>query len=85
MLADARSLVAPHGMVIVHAVLDALVPALREQRGDRVIISYTPQGVRGFGVAWWRPDGIDRIDTRERELMQAKPHLTHEDYAAVTG
>ena len=85
MLTDARTLVAPGGMVIVHAVLDALLPALCEHRGDRVIARYTPDGVaRHFGVAWWRPDAGDRLIARDVELTPARPHVTHLDRSEST-
>ncbi len=50
MLTTAGALVAPGGLVVVHSVLDALEPALRDLPGDRVIVTYTPEGVRGFSI-----------------------------------
>ncbi len=75
----ARSFVAPDGMVVVHAALDALDPVLAELPGHRVVVAYTPQNVRGFAIAWWRPDGEDRLVRAHRPLTAARPHLTHED------
>jgi SAM-dependent methyltransferase len=75
----ARSFVAPDGMVVVHAALDALEPVLAELPGHRVVVAYTPEDVRGFAIAWWRPDGEDRLVRAQRPLTAARPHLTHED------
>jgi hypothetical protein len=75
----ARSFVAPEGMVVVHAALDALEPVLEELPGHRVVVSYTPAEVRGFAVAWWRPDGEDRFVRAHRPLTPDRAHLTHED------
>lgn len=75
----ARSFVAPDGMVVVHAVLDALEPVLAELPGHRVVVAYTPEDVRAFAIAWWRPDGEDRLVRAHRPLTAARPHLTHED------
>ena len=75
----ARSFVAPDGIVVVHAALDALEPVLEELPGHRVIVVYTPEEVRGFAVAWWRPDGEHRLVRARRMLANPRPHLTHED------
>jgi SAM-dependent methyltransferase len=79
LFAQARTFVAPDGMIVVHAALDALEPVLDELTGHRVVVSYTPPGVRGFGIAWWRPDGEDRLVRAHRPLSAGRPHLTHED------
>jgi SAM-dependent methyltransferase len=76
---QARTFVAPEGMIVVHAALDALEPVLAELWGHRVVIAYTPEGVRGFAVAWWRPDGETRMIRARRVLTPSHPHLTHED------
>lgn len=76
---QARTFVAPEGMIVVHAALDALEPVLAELWGHRVVIAYTPEGVRGFAVAWWRPDGESRLIRARRLLAPSHPHLTHED------
>jgi hypothetical protein len=83
MFAHARAFVAPEGMVVVHAALDALEPVLAELPGHRVVIAYTPEGMRGFAVAWWRPDGEDRLVRARRPLTEQRPHLTHEDRIAA--
>ena len=36
-------------------------------------------GVRGFAIAWWRPDGEDRLVRARRMLANPRPHLTYED------
>jgi SAM-dependent methyltransferase len=76
---QARTCVAPEGMIVVHAALDALEPVLGDLTGHRVVVSYTPPDVRGFGIAWWRPGGEDRLVRAYRPLTEARPHLTHED------
>ena len=81
--ARAREMVLPDGLVVVHAALDALAPVVAELPGDRVVISYTPPGVRAFAVAWWRPDGNPRHITSHRDLTADHPHLAHADYAAI--
>lgn len=82
----ARSFVAPEGMVVVHAAVDALDPVLAELPGQRVLVAYTPDDVRGFAVAWWRPDGEERLVRARRVLADPRPHLTYEDRtAALTG
>lgn len=86
MFEHARTLVAPHGMVVVHAALDALDPVVAELPGERVVVAYTPTGVRGFAVAWWQPDGEARIVRAHRPLTEERPHLVHEDrLAALAG
>jgi SAM-dependent methyltransferase len=79
----ARSFVAADGMIVVHAALDALAPVVDELPGHRVVIAYTPAEVRGFAVAWWKPDGEDRLVRARRPLTEQRPHLTHEDRLAA--
>src|SRR5687767_574708 len=79
----ARSFVAPDGMVVVHAALDALEPVLAELPGHRVVVAYTPEGMRGFAIAWWQPDGEERLVRARRELTEWRPHLTHDDRIAA--
>ena len=79
----ARSFVTPDGMIVVHAALDALAPVVEELPGHRVVVAYTPEGVRGFAIAWWRPDGEDRLVRAHRPLTDWRPHLTHEDRLAA--
>jgi hypothetical protein len=79
----ARSFVAPEGMVVVHAALDALEPVLEALAGHRVVVAYTPAAVRGFAIAWWRPGGENRLVRAHRPLTAWRPHLTHEDRLAA--
>jgi len=79
MFMHARTFLAPDGMIIVHAALDALEPVLEQLTGHRVVVAYTPDGVRGFAIAWWRPDGEDRLVRARRMLANPRPHLTYED------
>jgi hypothetical protein len=78
-LAAAARLVGPGGLVVVHAAEDALAPALAGLPGDRSICTYTPDGVRGFAVAWWRPDGSSRLRATRRALTPEQPHVTAAD------
>jgi hypothetical protein len=48
-----------------------------------VVVAYTPDDVRGFAVAWWRPAGDERLVRARRRLASQHPHLTHEDRAAA--
>ena len=79
----ARSFVMPDGMIVVHAALDALAPIVDGLPGHRVLVAYTPAEVRGFAVAWWKPDGEDRLVRARRPLTAGRPHLTHEDRLAA--
>lgn len=74
-----RRAVRPGGLVVVHAVREALLPALADADGERAIVTYTPDGVRGFAVAWWRPDGPSRLVDVHRALTADRPHLTPRD------
>jgi hypothetical protein len=74
-----RRAVRPGGLVVVHAARDALVPALADADGERAIVTYTPDGVRGFAVAWWRPDATRRLADVRRVLTAERPHLTPRD------
>jgi hypothetical protein len=83
LFAGARAFVAPDGLVVVHAAIDALAPVIEELPGHRVVVEYTPEGVRGFAVAWWRPDGEERLVRARRLLTEWRPHITHEDRIAA--
>ncbi len=76
---QARAFVAADGMVVVHAALDAIAPVVATLAGDRVVVAYTPEGVRGFAIAWWRPAGENRLIRARRALTACRPHLVHED------
>jgi methylase of polypeptide subunit release factors len=83
MLDRAARVLAPGGMIVVHAAEDALADALAAVRGEKVLVSYTPEGVRGFAVAWWRPDAPDRHVSTRRDLTPTRPHLTFADHEAA--
>jgi SAM-dependent methyltransferase len=74
-----RRAVRPGGMIVVHAASDAMLPALADADGERVIVTYTPAGVRGFAVAWWRPDAPARLVSAHRALSPDRPHLDPRD------
>jgi len=67
------------GLIVVHAACAALEPALAEAPGERAIMSYTPDGVRGFAVAWWRPDAPSRLARARRALTLERPHVDPRD------
>ena len=71
--------VAPGGMIVVHAAEDAIRPALAGASGERVIVTYTPDGVPGFAVAWWRPDAPARLAIARRALTPPRPHVDARD------
>ncbi|HSS02694.1 MAG TPA: hypothetical protein VLM79_36785, partial [Kofleriaceae bacterium] len=71
--------VRPGGMIVVHAADEAILPALRDAPGERVIVHYTPEGVPGFAIAWWRPDAPDRFAVTHRALTAERPHLDPRD------
>jgi SAM-dependent methyltransferase len=77
--------VRPGGLIVVHAAREAILAALGEGRGERVVVSYTPDGVRGFAVAWWRPDGPERLVVARRELSPERPHLEPGDREDALG
>jgi len=71
--------VRPGGMIVVHAACEAVLPVLEDARGERVVVTYTPANVRGFAVAWWRPDAPDRFVAARRELLPDRPHVDPRD------
>jgi SAM-dependent methyltransferase len=71
--------VRPGGMAVVHAASAAILPALADAPGERVVVTYTPDGVPGFAVAWWRPDAPPRLATARRALTPERPHLDPSD------
>jgi SAM-dependent methyltransferase len=78
-----RRAVRPGGMIVVHAASEAVLPVLAEARGERVVVTYTPAEVRGFAIAWWRPDGPDRFVAAHRALTPDRPHLEARDREEV--
>ena len=83
--AAAHGALAPGGLIVVHAALDALAPVLGDLPGERTQITYTPDDVRGFAVAWWRPDAPDRHVVARRALTILRPHLEHRDMIEACG
>ncbi len=82
MIATAGRLVAPNGLAIIHAALEALTPLA----GHVVIVGYTPPGERAFGVAWWQPDGESQQIVAHRALTSDRPHIDWTDRdAALAG
>jgi hypothetical protein len=71
--------VRPGGMAVVHAATAAILPALDDAPGERVVVTYTPDGVPGFAVAWWRPDAPPRFAAARRALTPERPHLDPRD------
>ncbi len=71
--------VRPGGMAVVHAATAAILPALSDAPGERVVVTCTPDGVPGFAVAWWRPDAPPRLATARRALTPERPHLDPRD------
>jgi SAM-dependent methyltransferase len=67
------------GLVVVHGACDAVLPALADAAGERVAVTYTPDGVPGFAVAWWRPDAPARFATACRALTPERPHVDPRD------
>ena len=78
-----RRAVRPGGMIVVHAAQDALLAALGHADGERVVVTYTPADVRGFSIAWWRPDAPARFATTHRALSVARPHVDPADREAA--
>jgi hypothetical protein len=66
-------------MIVVHAACEAILQALEDAAGERVVVTYTPASVRGFAVAWWRPDAPDRFVAVRRELQPDRPHIDPRD------
>lgn len=69
----------PSGMIVVHGACDAVLPVLADAAGERVVVTYTPEGVPGFAVAWWRPDAPARFATACRALTPDRPHVDPRD------
>jgi SAM-dependent methyltransferase len=78
-----RRAVRPGGMIVVHGASDAVVPALASADGERVVVTYTPDTVRGFAIAWWRPDAPARFVAARRALTPDRPHVDPADRDAA--
>jgi len=77
--------VLPGGLIVVHGACSAVLPALTAAAGERVVVSYTPDDVPGFAVAWWRPDAPTRLATVRRALTPGRPHVDTGDRDAALG
>ncbi len=79
----AAAMAATGAAIVLHAALDALAPVVAELPGERVVVAYTPEDVRGFAIAWWQPDGERRLVEARRPLTATRPHLDFSDRAAA--
>jgi len=82
LLESIPALLAPGGLAVIHGALAHLAPLVAALGGDRVVVSYVPEGGTPFGIVWWEPDAPSRHVVGYRELTQARPHLTHADRRA---
>lgn len=71
--------VRPGGLIVVHGACEATLPVLAGAPGERVVVTYTPDGVPGFAIAWWRPDAPARLVSAHRALTAERPHLDPRD------
>lgn len=76
---------APGGMFVLHAALDAVASIVAMLPGECVSVSYVPEGGRQFGIVWWQPDAPARQVLSRRLLTPDRPHLTFADHAASIG
>jgi SAM-dependent methyltransferase len=83
LLESVPRVLAPGGLVVIHGALASLAPLVAELAGDRVVISYVPEGGKQFGIVWWEPTGETRQVLGYRELTPEQPHLTHADRSIV--
>jgi len=74
-----RRAVAPGGMIVIHGAGEAVLPALADAGGERVVVTYTPAGVRGFAIGWWRPGAPARFAAVRRALTPDRPHIDPAD------
>lgn len=77
--------VRPGGLIVVHGACSVVLPALEDAPGERVVVTYTPDGVPGFAIAWWRPDAPARLATARRGLTPDRPHLDPRDHDDALG
>jgi SAM-dependent methyltransferase len=83
LLDDIPRVLAPGGLAVIHGALAGLAPLVADLPGDRVVVSYVPEGGRPFGIVWWEPAGEPRHVVGYRELTRGRPHLTHADRVDV--
>jgi hypothetical protein len=74
---------APDGLFVLHAALEHIAAIVERLPGERVVVSYVPDGGRQFGILWWEPERPARHVVARRELTPDRPHLTHADRAAA--
>jgi hypothetical protein len=67
------------GMAVVHGAVNSMQPLVENLPGERVVVSYVPEGGRPFGILWWQPDAADRHVVTYRALTLERPYLTHAD------
>ncbi len=72
-------MLATGGLVVVHGALATMNPLVENLPGERVVVSYVPEGGRPFGILWWQPDAAARHVVAYRALTPERPHLTHAD------
>jgi methylase of polypeptide subunit release factors len=71
--------VRPGGMIVVHGASDMILPALHDAPGERIVVTYTPDGIPGFAIAWWRPDAPSAFAATRRTLTPERPHIDFHD------
>ncbi len=76
---EAPRVLATGGLVVVHGALATMNPLVEKLPGERVVVSYVPEGGRPFGILWWQPDAAARHVVAYRALTPERPHLTHAD------
>lgn len=69
----------------MHGACEVVLPVLADAPGERAVVTYTPDGVPGFAVAWWRPDAPARFATARRPLTPDRPHVDPRDRDAALG
>jgi SAM-dependent methyltransferase len=85
LFAEVPRVLAPGGTFVLHAALDQVSTIVEALPGERVTVSYVPEGGRQFGIVWWRPHAQDRHVVGRRALTDAQPHLTHHDRSLALG
>lgn len=83
LFAEVPRVLAEDGLVVVHGALASLLPAIGELAGERIVVSYVPEGGTQFGILWWEPRRPTRQVVGTRLLTKARPHLTHEDRGSL--
>lgn len=71
--------VSPEGLAVLHTALAPLPHLVDRLGGDALSVVYTPPGVPGFAVTWWRASGPRRWRAARRTLTAERPHLDERD------